>query len=905
MKKIIALSLSLLIIMSQASSVFAWTLSDEAGNVIGQEQANQTTTPDDDEDVEPWEILDFLYAIGAVDENVIEYKNLDKEIDKVTFVSAIAGVYFFGDSGTGPADKIFSDVPADNAYAMDVSRLAALGIISGKGDGTLGADDKLSLDEAYSITVRALGYGQYAEALGGYPTGSGATARELDITIDVNDRGAITVREAVQLLYNALNCEMFTFTGIDGTTYKYEPGETFLKRKAGIAKKRGIVYSSGLSAIAGKVAGVGNAIIGEDILSDEEQIAAKYLGYNAEYFFNEDDELLWVFPYKTTSVTIHTDEDPYYENGYVYHGIEKVKKEKISVDELSILCNGGAAASIEDIIPAYGEITLIDNDRDNVYEAAIVYDYKLYYLSSLNKDKKELRLADANENRVVNLEDYESVSLRDSDGDELTSLKAKSVVMVAENGKSIVVILCENSFDGTVTGLRTKNLETYLTIDGEDSKLYANAYKDGWNGETIPKKLTFFTDMYGTIAAVFEQTAVTTGREWKIGWYLRTVEDDESENGFIAKIAESSYADVETYKFAEKIKIDGEQYNLKKGIDMVAQLNGGKALGVVRYLIVNDELKALDLPDQTLLSFMNEEKISEDEYNKLFLRISGQRYYIDSQNTLVTTESTTGDGIVYFASGSVLFDVPERASALSASSDDIAVAKSGDLVDHVYYELDAYTIGSKANATNVLVVYGANLAAGTTSTAAEAMVITDVSRGLDDDDNPVDIITGYSMGSKKEYMVSSDGLKSDSTKYGTVTSLESIKPGDVVKFTTDRYRKIEWIQKIWGGDGVGYINKYGYTDSNIMGVWRYINANIINYSDNILSYTLADGTKGMNRIDSSTKVYMYDRQSRGNGAYKAASSSDVQLAADYPSLYEAVLIGSYHTNTKEVILIKK
>ena len=120
MKKIISLFLSLLIIMAQSVNVFAWTLSDEEGNIIG----NQTPNTEEEVDVvyEKWDILEFMYAIGAFDENTINYSMLDSKINKLTFISVIAGIYLNGDSSTGIPEQIFSDVP-ENHYTRHRQRI--------------------------------------------------------------------------------------------------------------------------------------------------------------------------------------------------------------------------------------------------------------------------------------------------------------------------------------------------------------------------------------------------------------------------------------------------------------------------------------------------------------------------------------------------------------------------------------------------------------------------------------------------------------------------------------------------------------------------------------------------------------------------------------------------------------
>lgn len=902
MKKIISLVLSLLIITTQFVNVFAWTLSDQDGNIIG----NQTPEAEQEVDsaYEKWDILEFMYAVGAFDENVISYSMLDSKISKLTFISAIAGIYFNDDSSAGIPERIFSDVPEDHYAATDVARLVGLGMINGKDDGTLGAEDDVSLDMAYAMVVRMLGYGKYAEVLGGYPTGNNNIAQELEITIDAAEYSAITAREALQLLYNALDAKMLLLSGAKGDKFSYEQGKTFLEEQMGITKKRGVVYASGAAALSGKDVGKDNALIGSDTLSDPEGYAIKYLGYNTEYFINEDEELLWVMPYKTTEKTIDTSEDISYKDGYLHHGIKKVKKEKINVNEISILYNGAAASSINDIVPAYGEVKLIDNDNDNEYEVAIVCDYDIYYLSSMSKDKSELRLELGNQTVIKNLKDYDDITLIDEKGQELTALKAKSVVMAAENGSCITIVQCEQSVSGVVTSFRNEDAKKYFIIGDEEIQTVGTAYYDGWEGKTLPKKIDAYLDKYGNIAAVFAAQSEIQ-EEWKIGWLLRVFADESGDNFFVG-IADSEYADSKTYQLADKFRIDGVQVNLQKGYNPQNEIS---ERGVIRYLIADDKIKAIDLPEDR--SFAEDGKIVDNEYDKLYRRMSGRRYYVDSQGTLVNNNGNNqnnptyaGDGNVYFGSNSVVFDVPARDDVLAATKDDIAIVKKNDFTDHVDYEVDAYAIGGNSTITDVLVVYGHNLASGSTSSEGAALVVTKITEGLDKDNNPTEIITGYVMGSKVEYMISEDGLKSDASKYGTVTNLSTVKPGDVIKFTTDRHRRIDWVQKMWSGDGAGYVNKYGWTHENIFEMYRYADAHVVNYSDGILGYKVTNGNFEMCRIGDAP-VYVYNRSAERDHAYAPASKVDLELAVTNPDIYETVLVGSYQTFVKEVILIKK
>jgi len=80
----------------------------------------------------------------------------------------------------------FSDVAADFWAAGYINLANSLGIINGRPDGTFGANDPVRFEEAITMIVRALGYEPKAKTLGGYPAGYLAIASQEDIDEDVN-----------------------------------------------------------------------------------------------------------------------------------------------------------------------------------------------------------------------------------------------------------------------------------------------------------------------------------------------------------------------------------------------------------------------------------------------------------------------------------------------------------------------------------------------------------------------------------------------------------------------------------------------------------------------------------------------------------------------------------------------
>ena len=78
----------------------------------------------------------------------------------------------------------FSDVSANYWASGYINLATSLGIINGRPDGTFGPDDAVLYEEAMTMIVRALGYEPAAQARGGYPTGYLVIGSQEDIDED-------------------------------------------------------------------------------------------------------------------------------------------------------------------------------------------------------------------------------------------------------------------------------------------------------------------------------------------------------------------------------------------------------------------------------------------------------------------------------------------------------------------------------------------------------------------------------------------------------------------------------------------------------------------------------------------------------------------------------------------------
>ena len=78
-------------------------------------------------------------------------------------------------------DPPFTDVEFDSMWQTDIEALYGLKIVSGMGDGLFVPDGSVTIAQAIKMTVASLGYGSYAESLGGWPEGYIECGRQLGI----------------------------------------------------------------------------------------------------------------------------------------------------------------------------------------------------------------------------------------------------------------------------------------------------------------------------------------------------------------------------------------------------------------------------------------------------------------------------------------------------------------------------------------------------------------------------------------------------------------------------------------------------------------------------------------------------------------------------------------------------
>lgn len=214
MKKIISLLLSLILLVSMTSVVFA------------------------DNESETLSAIGILPAFsGGATSNVTRAE--------FAFMTArLVGAKY------APTVTRFADVGESNMYSGYVEHLASIGVVSGHGDGNFDPEGSVTYAQAAKMITNVLGYDEYGIQYGGYPNGYIELLSRLGLNKGVVlawDK-VLTVDEAVKLIHNALTMELNSVSYVQNggelnSWISSDKKDSLLSSKFGISVYEGVVNS--------------------------------------------------------------------------------------------------------------------------------------------------------------------------------------------------------------------------------------------------------------------------------------------------------------------------------------------------------------------------------------------------------------------------------------------------------------------------------------------------------------------------------------------------------------------------------------------------------------------------------------------------------------------------------------
>lgn len=416
-----------------------------------------------------------LRALEVLPENF----DMDGEVTRGEMSEIVCRIY--GLDYASADTQVFKDVSADNAYYKSISIAYVNGILNGFSDGSFRPDEPITHEQMVKILVSMAGYDDMAKQRGGYPTGYMTIAAEYNVPAsNLAGNEAVTGSILTRSVYKAMEMPI-VYSG----SYKYGFVQqtidndntllTNLMSKKNLSYYQGIVNFDGVTHI--------NKSDDIDIKYAEingERYACNInirslLGRCVEFWTNDADEIVYAYEYKDENHIYSFSAEDIDSADFSKYVItdDNNKKTNIKLEKsINVIYNGQGMESFseEDLIPKNGDVTLIDNDDDNLAEIVIVNDKRYYVVDSVGngglsvKYKRYGIQTESGYNVSEDeLNDGVFYAVYDENGNEIepSSISVDSVVSVAssKDGRIISVVLTKKKVDGKIEAIETKKMK--------------------------------------------------------------------------------------------------------------------------------------------------------------------------------------------------------------------------------------------------------------------------------------------------------------------------------------------------------------------------------------------------------------------------------------------------------------
>lgn len=691
---------------------------------------------------------------------------------------------------------MFTDVDASHWAADTIQTAADLGIINGMGDGTFAPDAPVKYEQAIKMVVCALNYGAYAEYNGGYPMGYITLAGRTDLQLTKSIGGAYgtdaTRGTIVKLVYNAVNAPYPTLTGFDalGPVYSTEDDKTLASEKHDVYIGEGILTATPTKAIdLGAVLLDTQVAIDGDVfessLTNADDLVGQYIKF---YYYDEsgngaEEKIIYAYPVlnKNNTLTIDALKVDTFENldgsapKLKYFSETNAKKTAKLVEDPIIVYNNEVLTKdklpempndyegtkseyfVDFITPDVGSIKLGDFDNDGKYDIVFVEKYITYVVNSSSTSKVTFKYeVDGKKNLDMDLEDSQYFITLTRDGETIKPrhLKEYEVLSVLMNApytdkdytgdKKITAVASTATITGKSSAFDEDDDGNYLVyVDGKQYYVDAAAAEDV--KDSIGNDGTFYLDIFDRIAYVESSAAgKLTGKE-KYGWIMNAYVEEGSDVPTIKLFTQDGT--VAAYE------VDSEINYWDKSTGGAVKLDSGSDEGMEKLL----SLKTAT-PYATSVASVRLCKYKVNSSN-LLTQLYVATTEDSTKGVTVNTANMNGVGSIgsvlsgYKMSGDVLrFTVPSKNTEMASDVSTYkveSVAASNYLKYSTGVSEDFILAEFEDGKPTVMIKFvgsSDDLAVYTdTDTAADnsVMMVTKISKAVNDDDERVYIIKGY------------------------------------------------------------------------------------------------------------------------------------------------------------------
>ena len=596
----------------------------------------------------------LVKALGIADETF----NSDTEITRAKAADfAVKIMNLKAISYSDYEENPFSDVSAETAYASAVLACNSIGYMVGIDKGIFAPDAVIKKEHFLKVVEYCAGYRNKVEA-----TSIVAIANELKLLNGVGNTDLsqnLTYRDAIAIIYNVLNAEMFNLSSIsnDGVYYQTN-GETVLMHYHDIIKHEGFVHSDSTTNYFGSyIPAVGNVLIDNTEYISGNSNAEGFLGCYVEFYskksLTDKYEIICLseIPNKNGYITINSELVKDFSGNtikyYVSKSDDSVKNVRIA-SNAKVIYNGKYDGVIEnctlsDFNFPTGYIKLVDIGEDSGYDYVFITEYDVFTIDSVSNKSVSFKY-----NKMLDGKNYLEL---DSESEKYKfTIKIDGVIsspidlieydvvnIARSRDKSYIIIeVFFDSAEGEIEEVKDNGEK--IVVDGREFEVNNEFYALTGISLNPGDKIIGYCDYNGKIAAVMEQNS----NDYRYAYLLDYMFEEKlfGEGSGLLKIF-SDKGEVVVLTMREKIEFYNGSYPTgttveSKNMESYIKNSNGKYHQIIMYTVDDNEKVAslyLHLDNTTNLNpdypFRSDFFGSGDD-TRLYTGIVGQRFKFSS-----------------------------------------------------------------------------------------------------------------------------------------------------------------------------------------------------------------------------------------------------------------------------------
>lgn len=769
--------------------------------------------------------------------------------------------------------QIFNDVATDYWANGYINVAHEQGIVIGDPNGDFRPEDEILYQEAATVLVRMAGYEPAADAKGGYPQGYLSVANQYGFTKNATGSATSVIKRGVvaNMTNNTLTIGIMEQTGFGSNTNFEITDKTILKQHLDTEKLSGQVTANYFTSLKNS-AGLekGNIEIDNVIYKTTDNNAQNLLGQNVDYYLqtknNESIVILALSQKGKNEVMLIAGDDiesvsdnkiNYWKNKDTDSTTKNVRYEAdalmihngISKDFDSSLIKGNGELR--------GEIALLDNDSNGIYDIIFVNEYKNLVVESTSK--LSYTISDKYGNKSLQL-DPENSSLKfvlQNEGGaevEFDDLKEWQVISYLGSNEDGVVIatVTEKVVEGTISEVRDDEFKI-----GDKFYKVADNYTDSIN---LDDTGLFYLDIMGRIAAVDAEASLSGNYS-----YLINATASTDMNDYIKLKLFTKDGTIKIFETTEKVKFNGTTKITSAEALKKLQNSDGE---IVKQM-VTFETNA----DGKITRINTAKDITSDT-----IKVDKENFVKNYESDKAVYNKTSGKlGLVKVTDSTIIFDIPT-----GADEEDYAI-KDKSMLDHDgEYDVEVFDVTEDLSAKVILVKN---------------------STGIANVESPVAVInkittTTNSKGEKVEkvYVAYNGEMTSfETSEAGVLVNEEGkqLSNGDIIQFRTNSSGAIDKITVLFEVKNKG--TEFTKTDGDMSIYYGKVEKK---FSDSI---NLSVNGKVENFSIKDAKVVSIDTEKTSN-TVSIASAGDIQKYDELSP--RRVFVRVYDDVVQEIIIVK-